>query len=196
MTFFINEIKFYISFYFLLIMSLLFFLNNNIYLISYLFFIFIHEISHIYMMIIYNNYIKEISLLPFGVKILKKQNFNNSYIKDVFILSAGIFSNLLFFLLFKFLQKIYINEMFIIFANINLTLVIFNILPISVLDGGQILEILFLNKFGYKGIKIYKIFSILLSIFLLFFSVYVFIFYNISITLVITSIYLLITSII
>lgn len=195
MVFFINNFKVKISFYFFLVMSLLCFYSDDYIVIASIFFVIIHELGHIFTFFIFKQPVQEIVLLPFGIKIIKNENLTCSYIIEIFIFSMGIIFNAILFAIFFFLYKIYNVQSFAIFSSINLVLLIFNALPISVLDGGNILKIFFVNIFGVSfGENLSKVISTIFSIFIFFTVICLNIHYNISFSLVITSVYLLLSN--
>lgn len=157
------------------IVILIFFRQAEQFLIFY-FFIFLHEIAHIFVAKILRIKIIDVSLLPFGVN--ARFDFCDSKIKEILIASAGpIFS----FITAITLKKYFIYNMFIFTVNM---------IPIYPLDGGRILKNIILLIFGNRnGRKIYiiilKIAIILLLIinitFVILFKYYNFIFVSLYI---------------
>ncbi len=103
---------------------------------------FIHETGHIFMMIVLKIKIKSISFRAFGVDIVA-QTRNTSRAKQVVILCAGAFFNIIGFVYFYVLYGVCHIEKIKYLLLCNLSLSIFNLLPIPVLDGGQIVYIIF-----------------------------------------------------
>ena len=77
---------------------------------------------------------------------------------------AGVILNLILFLIFLFLFKIFNLGVFNFFAVCNLSLAIFNILPVRMLDGGNIIYLVLLNRFASKTAE--KILDVVSCIFL------------------------------
>ncbi|MGL5972475.1 MAG: site-2 protease family protein, partial [Oscillospiraceae bacterium] len=173
MTLQISSIKIKISFYFFLIMALLSMFQSNKTIIASLFFVVLHEVSHIIAMIINGEKVNCITLLPFGVKIVKNDSVKYGYWSEFFIYSAGLITNFTLFIIFLFLFLNYNKDIFLLISFINFYLFLFNILPIKVLDGGNILRIILINRVGlYKGEKIAFYISLIISILILILGFY------------------------
>ena len=87
-----------------------------------------HEISHMLVAILLKMNVYEIELLPIGVN--AKYIGKNTYLKELIISLAGPIASLLFAVILK-------NE---VFKMMNLSIAIFNLIPIKPFDGGKILE--------------------------------------------------------
>lgn len=106
--------------------------------------ILIHEISHIFIAKIFKIKLKNLRVSIFGASLEIEKTINNKQIKKILMYLAGPISNLLVVIL---MQYININEQeknIIIYTN--LSLFIFNLLPIIPLDGGNILKEIFQIK--------------------------------------------------
>ena len=119
---------------------------------NYLFFIFIaiHELSHLVCGILLGYKIKKISLLPYGFSLCFKEVFIKP--RDNIIISfCGPLINLIFFAIFYLGYFIFpINEIKILY-EINLTLLIFNLIPIGFLDGGRIAKEIISMYFSFNA---------------------------------------------
>lgn len=158
-------VNFSISFLFLCLVSwfLVFDINNIalICLVSSL----AHEISHILFLNLFSVKIEGVSFKVFGLSI--KKNKQLTFSKELLVLISGCFLNLIFVLVF-----LKLNNMYVVF--INLIILIFNLMPISVFDGGQILKLLLERLIGCeKSFKICLNISIVFSCFLLAFVFFV-----------------------
>lgn len=109
--------------------------------------IFIHEISHIIIGKILKCRVSQIRILPVGFFVEFEDFYNKSFFKKVFILLAGPFCNFLVSFMFKRFDFVWAKEIYLI----NLTLGIFNLLPIYPLDGENMLEIFLKYFFDYKN---------------------------------------------
>lgn len=195
MSFYISNLEVNVSFYFWLVMSFLCFYTDDNIIIASIFFVLLHELAHIVMLLLLKQRIQKIILLPFGVKICKNDSINCSYINEFFIFIAGVLVNFLLFILFLFLYNTFYNYEYLIFSSINLALCIFNLLPVSVLDGGNLLRLFTVNVFGLSiGEYISNKVSVITSIFIFIFTIYCNIYYNVSFSLVITSFYLFLSN--
>ena len=152
-----------------------------------LFSAFIHEFGHIAAAIIARCSIKEIALMPFGIRMTMKKSLDLLPIKKkIFIIAAGPTVNLLCFTAIFALEK-KINGG----ALIHLITALFNLLPIGTLDGGKILyELLSVKiKIG-KVEQICDIISFFTAVLLLFLGMAVLFETGYNISLIVTAIYI------
>ena len=120
--------------------------------------ILMHEISHIIIAKIYKINIKYLRVSIFGFSAQIENNKKNKLKQKIFMYLAGPLSNFLLANIFYFYNIEFLEKIKLIY--INLSLGIFNLLPILPLDGGNILkEVL---KIKYKNLKANKI-SLLIS---------------------------------
>ena len=103
--------------------------------LSFMLILFIHELGHITLSLIFKWHIKSIILLPLGLLLKFEDNLNKPLIEEFIISISGIVFQLIFI---TFIHNYYL----VISSNIIL---IFNILPIYPLDGSKIINIV-LNK--------------------------------------------------
>lgn len=116
----------YLTLYFLLILFLCGYIKNALIIFGIVIF---HELGHILISIILGYKIKSIELFPFG-GITKIDNiYNSSFINNFLISIMGAVFQCILFIFFK--------DSF--FIKINLSIMIFNLLPIVPLDGSKIL---------------------------------------------------------
>ena len=101
----------------------------------------LHELGHLSAMFICKNLPDGLAISAFDIKIIKYNRYRQSFCKDIFITSAGVLIN---FILFVIFYKFLIN-----FAFVNLFVGIFNLLPASNLDGGQLLLLLLSKQFAW-----------------------------------------------
>ena len=123
----------------------------------------IHEFGHIIMMVIVDKEsICKINIGFFNFDIIDKSRRNLSIKKNILVLSGGFLINFLIFILFGCLYLIFKIDLFIIFSYINICIGVLNLLPVSVLDGGQILFLILNKNFNIKNsVFISQIVSIL-----------------------------------
>lgn len=192
-TFFGIEIK--ISFLFFSLLAFLFFTSTNVVLTYAILFVVLHELGHVIAMRLKGDAIKRIVLKPFGVAIVKKNNLSLSYQDEMFIYLAGpLFNFILALLCLLLFQGTTIFD-FALCSTVNCLLALFNLLPISVLDGGQILKMKWLEKYGSEiGERRFFFFSTFLSLFLLAGALYGVLFNQWNITLPVTAFYLLVSN--
>ncbi len=148
--------------------------------------IFIHELGHIIIALLFDYKIKEIDIYPFGGYIVFDYDINSSFISELLVSIGGILSQ---FILYLILIKIYSSSyIYNLTYSYNITMLIFNTLPLIPLDGSKVLNII-INKFiPFKYSHLLSIYlSYILSILL------VILFYkNINIVLVFILIIILI----
>ncbi len=120
--------------------------------------IFAHELGHFLVARLFKQRIEHLTYTVLG-GILKMEMTEISRFKQLLIYSAGIFVNLLLFLILKTLPDSQFKKLF---ANYNLLLICFNLLPIHPLDGFQIFQVLlsFFNS-PYREFRISSLVSYL-----------------------------------
>ncbi len=164
-----------IHFSFIVFLIYLYFINNIKYYLTFYFFAVLHEMAHIIVAYILKVKIREINFLSVGLNVQYENNI--SHMKEIIIASAGPILSLALAIFLSNSNLALIN--FIIFIS--------NIMPIYPLDGGRIIRILLVKIFGYKkGIKLYKA--------ILIFSICMFIFLNLVMTVYFKNYYLLVFS--
>lgn len=155
---------FTISFPFLTIVTLLFFIDNNGTIILGVFAALVHELGHIFAMIIKKNRPSQIKFRAFDISIIDKNRGKRSYNDDLFIFVAGPVANIIFCVVLYFSYKITGYSWLIKPIFENFFIAIFNILPIESLDGGQIFFNLLCRKLS---IKVANKFVVLISFMIL-----------------------------
>lgn len=131
--------------------------------------IMIHELAHSFASMHYDIEVMEIELFPFGGVARTDNFFEVDPFKEIIISIVGPASNYIMLLLAIILQS-YIKlqtDLIYFFIFTNLTIGLFNMLPILPLDGGRILRAYANSKLGFKKattivIRISKILSVLL----------------------------------
>ena len=163
-------VNFSVSFLFISLICWIFVYDVDGIAIIYLLSSIVHEVAHILTLLIFSVRIEKISLNVFGFNIKKAKSL--SFYKEFFVLFSGCFSNFILILIFIFLK----NK---IAVSINGVILILNLLPIHMMDGGQILKLI-LDKFlsNEKSYKILKNTSIFFSLFLLFFILFIIIYFK------------------
>lgn len=116
---------------------------------------FFHEIGHLLAILVLKQKVDRIEFSLFDIKI--KSNYYVSFSKELIITLSGVAFNLILCLFFIRTIKL--------FALANLFIGIFNLLPVSTLDGGQAINII-LNKFisEEKSVIILNILTVIFAI--------------------------------
>lgn len=135
----ISKIRFHPLFYLVVIIS---FLTGHFHdFFTFLSIILFHEFGHILGGIIFKWNIKEVLILPFGALTIFKEGLNKPLREEFFIAVLGPIFQIIFYLLLKNRWDI---------AVIHYSLLFFNLLPITPLDGSKILNVLFNKLFPFK----------------------------------------------
>lgn len=116
---------------------------------------FFHEVGHLISLFFLKQKVEEVKFSVFDIQI--KSNHYLDYKRELIIILSGVASN---FVLFIFFYRI-----LPLFATANLFIGIFNILPVSTLDGGQAIFLL-ISRFisRKKSVIIINILTIIVSI--------------------------------
>lgn len=156
------------STYFFILSFLFTGLIKNIMLIYFI--VIFHELGHIFIIKTLGYKVLRVDIYPSGgvTKIDKKINTKLSH--DIFIASFGIVFQIILYFIFTFLYSLSFirSGTYELFVTYNITILIFNLLPIIPLDGYQLLrsiwEILFPYKKAFKISLVISVISILLFI--------------------------------
>ena len=150
----------------------------------------LHEAGHLMALISFKTKPKcvEIKIGAF----LITGNYQLSIKKELVMLMAGSASNFLFSALFYFCYNTFQN---LYWLNLSLTMLVMggvNLLPITGLDGGDILKISLLKFLKYKTVNlIIFLTSFFTAVVIILFGIYVFVDTKSNITLILFGIYLL-----
>ncbi len=138
-------------------------LNFSLSFLCCLFSIIIHESGHIFAMYVLGNPPNLIRLSPFEITISDSKRCERKLYKNIIIIILGPFCNFVCFIVF-YLLYLMCNGMFLSLAIANLSVGLFNILPVMSLDGGQLLYLLLCKRFS--DAKSEKIVNIITFIFI------------------------------
>lgn len=184
-------IEFQLSPLFFIITSMLLLFDKSGYMSFSLLFSALHEIGHILTMFILGKPPKAIRIMFYGLEI-KTSAFSEK--ETIMIALSGPLVNILISIIFIILSMLYDFD-FGFAILINLIIAFFNLMPVSTLDGGDVLLSALSLKFDYyTSKKIAKIISIFLSIIILIFGVVLAFYNNFSIAFV--GIYLFVCNLI
>lgn len=137
MRFKIFSTEIYISFIFMVCITLMLSTDRTGLFIPVFISVILHEVSHLFSMWILNCEPKQIRLIPGSIQIVRKFVFKKN--GEIFIALSGPLMNLLLFCIFIIHYCAFESEISLNFAAINLIFGLFNLLPIRGLDGGVIL---------------------------------------------------------
>lgn len=141
--------------------------------------ILIHEMGHVITGIFFHLTIKKIVILPFGGLTIFEMPINTRLYKEFIVAIMGpIFQMIFWFILYHF------NNYNPLFNYYNIFLLIFNLLPISPLDGSKIFNIIMNKITSFKNSYFITIYVSIITI-VLFIYVILFKKYNLSLVIII-----------
>ncbi len=151
--------------------------------------VFLHECGHILMIYFCNYKFVKVEFFPFGGITHVDKPINSSINKEILIATSGIMIQLILGFLVFFLQKnhIYFFENYELFHTYNITILLFNCLPIIPLDGSIVMHSFIEKFFSFEtSFRIYEIISCFFLFFFLFIN-YIFHFNNYFICMVLLT---------
>lgn len=162
-------------------------------LLSSFIFIFIHESAHVIVAKSMQMSFKEWISHPIGFAIEIDEVEELTSKQKIILYGSGPFMNFILALLFFIIYRIFRNDIFLLFVNINLILGIFNLIPAFPLDGAQIFRIILSKFFLYKeACKITVWCSFIISLLLM--TMFIYFIHSFNITLFLSSILIFISS--
>ncbi len=156
----------FLTLYFLLLLFLCGYLKIGI--IIFLIVLF-HELGHIFFIKLFKYKIINVTLYPFGGITKIDKDINTPLNKELLIACGGIIFQLILFIIIYFVPINVITKELL--YKYNMSILLFNMLPIIPLDGSIIINSLLNKIFSYKvSYYLYIIISIIFSIFYLLFN--------------------------
>lgn len=132
--------------------------------------IFVHELGHITMALIFKYGINKINIYPFGGYTIFDVDINKGFFSEFMVFLGGILFQFIFSIIFNFaIDDIYIHR---IFNSYNTTILTFNLLPIIPLDGSKLLNIILNKIFPFKISHLLSIYLSYIFIIILFITNY------------------------
>ncbi len=187
MKFIIFGIEIFVSFFFVLLIAAVVFLDSTGYIIPTIIATILHETAHLAAMAALKCKPRSIKLIPAGVIITKRLAISHK--TDAIILVGGPLANLVISALFVKISPE--------FSAINFVVGIFNLLPVRGLDGGELLFKLLCCLFGENASTIIlKFLNIILGIVLTLLGVLLIFCGEINLSILILGIYILLSVII
>ena len=158
-----------------------------------LFAVFIHESGHLLAMWAADCQPKAVRLIPTSVQIIR--GFSTKKYGEVAIAFCGPAANLILFFVLYANYNICGSEVSLNFALLNFVIAVFNLLPVSGLDGGTILT-LFMARFTnvYKAESIVRIITVVFAVVAFLLGVYLASSGTVNISVFIVALYLAICS--
>jgi len=185
----------YISFLFSAIITLMLATDRTGLALPTLFAVFMHEAGHLFAMWVLDCTPKSIRLIPASVQITS--SVSNRYRNDIAVALIGPLVNLILFGSLYFNYLCFKNKITQIYALINLVVGMFNLLPVTGLDGGTILFSLIAKKCELnRAMLVLRLITAILAVAAFIIAVTLTIRGKINLSLYIVTIYLFIGAII
>lgn len=112
-----------------------------------IFAVIIHETGHIVPMYRFSSLPQKVEISLFEISITGKLRHQSSFKQNVIIIFCGPLANFVCFILFYLLYLFY-GSLFEALAYANLSIGLFNLLPVMSLDGGQLIYLLLRCRFS------------------------------------------------
>lgn len=185
----------YVSFLFCAVLCFMLVIDRTGLIIPTFFAIFIHESGHMLAMWAAECQLRAIRLIPTSVQIVR--GFSPKRGGELAITLCGPAANILMFCVLGANYLFFKNAQSLTFSLLNLVIALFNLMPVSGLDGGTVLAII-LSRFTdiYRAERIVKIVTAVCAFAAFLFGVYLWVSDNANISVFIVAIYLGVCSII
>lgn len=187
--------EFYISFLFCATVCFMLAVDRTGLVVPTLFSVFIHESGHLLAMWASDCQPRAVRLIPTSVQIIR--GFSTKKYGEVAIALCGPMSNVVLFFALYVNYLAFNNIQSLRFAVLNLVMAIFNLLPVSGLDGGVLLTAI-LSRFTdvYKAERIVKIVTAAFAFVAFVLGVYLYVSGTVNISVFIVALYLAMCTII
>lgn len=130
----------------------------------------IHEGAHMLVAHLFHYPIEEVIVYPFGLCAKMKYIGLGNVFYEMLIIGAGPFTHVFFPFIFAFLLSCnFISQAYYEYlCMLNMSILVFNLLPIYPLDGGRIMQSLYHMVFRYTTAQKFTLLTSILNIYLLF----------------------------
>lgn len=156
----------FLTLYFLLLLFLCGFIKIGLIIF---FIVIFHELGHVFFIKLFKYKIIDITIYPFGGIIKTDKDINTPPNKELLIASGGIIAQIILFIIIYLIPLNILTKELL--YKYNLSIMLFNILPIIPLDGSIIINSLLNKVFSYKiSYYLYIIISIIFTIIYLLFN--------------------------
>ncbi len=152
MRFKIFGTEFYVSFLFAAVITALLAFDRTGYALPLLFAIGMHEAGHLAVMWILGCAPKRIRLVPAAVEVTS--GFGRGRRHEIAVALCGPAVNIILFFTLWFNYAAFGGELSLYCGLINLLIGIFNLLPVTGLDGGTVLECLLVKKLEFRRARL------------------------------------------
>ena len=176
-----------VSYLFISIITFMIFIDKSGFILPMMLSVVLHEMAHLLTMSAFGCEPMSVNLIPCSVEI--KRDICKSYKKEILISLSGPFLNIFLFVIFL---KINLE-----FSLINLCFGLFTLLPLSILDGGEILKVVLSHTLNENKAKIiFKIINFTIGVLGIFLGVFLLVRQNGNISLILFSVYIILFNII
>ncbi len=160
----LNKIKIDFSTYILILLALFAGYIKNVFVI--LLIVIVHEMGHIFFFKFFDIEIEKVTIYPYGGVTIVNNKLHERIYKDILISLGGVFFQIILFFVFKGLYEnnLIVLTTYNIFRLYNLSIIIFNLIPIIPLDGSKLLFCLFSKFLSYKDSYIMMILTGIISL--------------------------------
>ncbi|MBQ8740433.1 MAG: site-2 protease family protein [Clostridia bacterium] len=187
LKFFGTEI--YISFLFCAVVCFMLVVDRTGLVVPTLFAVFIHETGHLLAMWAADCQPRAIRLIPTSVQIVR--GFSPKRCGEVAITVCGPAANLVIFGVLTANFYIFKSEQSLMFALLNLVIAVFNLLPVSGLDGGTLLTLAIAHFTDiYRAERIVRIITAVFAFIAFLLGVYLWVSGTVNISVFIVAVYL------
>ena len=184
----------YVSFLFMAVVTVMLATDKTGMVLPSLFAVIMHETGHLFAMWVLDCAPKQIKLIPASVQIT--EDITNRYRTDIAVALCGPLTNLLLFGVFYFNYLSFKNDIVLCYALINIIIGIFNLLPVTGLDGGTVLLSVLAKNIDYNRARcILRIITLVTAAAILFVGVMFTLRGKLNISIYIFGLYLLVMSI-
>ncbi len=185
----------YVSFLFCAVVCFMLVIDRTGLVIPTLFATLVHETGHLFAMWVAECQPRSIRLIPTSVQIVR--GFSRKRGGEIGITLCGPMANLAVFLSLFVNYSIFGSLQSLSFAVLNLVIALFNLLPVSGLDGGTLLEIIIARYTDiYKAESIVRIITAVFAVIAFLLGVYLWVSQALNISVFIVAVYLGVCSVI
>lgn len=138
--------------------------------------VFIHELGHALVAILFKWKVRQVMILPFGGYCEVDEHGNRPLMEELLVILAGPIQHVFIACIVFVLQlSLVMNDEYALFIQqMNLAILLFNLLPIWPLDGGRLLQVILSQRKSYLDAQNYTLVFSFILLTLLSFSLFVF----------------------
>ncbi|MBQ6848248.1 MAG: M50 family metallopeptidase [Clostridia bacterium] len=185
----------YVSFLFVAVIALLLAIDKTGLALPTLFAVTMHELGHLFAMWLFESGPKSIRLIPASVQITR--NISTQYKNDIIIAIMGPIVNVVLFFTLYINYLTFKNSTVLSYALINLIVGVFNLIPVTGLDGGTALFSIIAKRGDVnKAMLTLKIITLSIASAVLFLAVSLTIRGQLNVSVYIVAIYIFISALI